>query len=357
MPRRIFDPLHRCNSGGVPAFSSSARAGAAASAAARGLGFLSLFVSSSTQASRLMHLSKHGGSLLGGIMRIISSRAPAATGSRGVSHRPARCGRLLLCSEHGSRGGAGPCEVGNDSSSNQDNRIRRRRRGGLAPRAQNLPLHHSRSDSRTRNRRTSGSVGGPWWGTGALMSTSTSAGDPSAAAAAADSGDGVAAGAGDRTAEGASGEGVAGPGEGEEQRRRVEGMVSSISPSAIAAFKQCPQLFYYRRVAPVCGGFSYEIMRYCAGRFGLVHRLIYTSLCEEARYTAGGVCLWYFLAVTPTRDSRATSSVLARLCGESSRSFAAHSNFGNVERFAPPLRPTLAPRNHLHRDASCGTLP
>lgn len=40
--------------------------------------------------------------------------------------------------------------------------------------------------------------------------------------------------------------GAAGLGAAEEERRRVQGMVSSVSPSSISAFKQCPQLFYYR---------------------------------------------------------------------------------------------------------------
>ncbi len=34
---------------------------------------------------------------------------------------------------------------------------------------------------------------------------------------------------------------------GEERQRAQQGMVSSLSPSSIAAFKQCPQLFYYRQ--------------------------------------------------------------------------------------------------------------
>jgi len=33
----------------------------------------------------------------------------------------------------------------------------------------------------------------------------------------------------------------------EEQQRAQQGMVSSLSPSSVAAFKQCPQLFYYRQ--------------------------------------------------------------------------------------------------------------
>ena len=32
----------------------------------------------------------------------------------------------------------------------------------------------------------------------------------------------------------------------EEEERRVQGMIPSMSPSSISAFKQCPQLFYYR---------------------------------------------------------------------------------------------------------------
>eukprot|EP00752_Nemacystus_decipiens_P001611 g1571.t1 len=41
---------------------------------------------------------------------------------------------------------------------------------------------------------------------------------------------------------------AAGPGEEEEEGRRIEGMISSMSPSSISAFKQCPQLFYFRYI-------------------------------------------------------------------------------------------------------------
>ncbi|CAM9717488.1 unnamed protein product, partial [Scytosiphon promiscuus] len=248
----FFASLNRSNGGAVPGSSSSARAAAAASAAARGLGFLSLFVSSSTQTSRLLHLSKHGGSYLGFLVRSISTRAPAATAAHRVSQRPARCSRLLLCSEH--RGGVGTLssERGNDSG-----RLRRRRGGGgggLTSRVRRLSPQHSAIGGGPCTRRTGSSAGEPRWMMGALLSTTTTSAEEdsaAAAAAAAPHGDSSASAAApaadDRATAGVSGEGAPGP-EQEEQRRRVEGMVASISPSAVAAFKQCPQLFYYRYI-------------------------------------------------------------------------------------------------------------
>ncbi|CAM9777358.1 unnamed protein product [Pylaiella littoralis] len=63
----------------------------------------------------------------------------------------------------------------------------------------------------------------------------------------------------------------------EQERRPVEGMVSSISHSALTAFRQCPQLFYYRHIlrlrgAPTLHTFKGVVVHEVLYRFFLLEK-------------------------------------------------------------------------------------
>ncbi|CAN0527882.1 unnamed protein product, partial [Ectocarpus sp. 12 AP-2014] len=193
-PCFFYPPIRRTGGRIVPTFS------------AKGLvGLLSMLRSTCTTTT--LHLSpKHGsGGTLAMMMRAMhtSSHAPAlfARGF-GLYQAPACCG--------GSHFLFGSSE----SSISRRSRSSRKRQH----------LHSSSSRSRSSSSSSSNSSSNRRTRTtpvlGALMST---------------------------RAAGAS-EDVAALGSRKDGSRPVEGMVRSISPSAVAAFQQCPQLFYYRYI-------------------------------------------------------------------------------------------------------------